>query len=75
MAQEIKDVRPAVIGEDSLSFLDELRRFRHLLRNIYTFNLAPEKIEPLIVNLSARWPHGRAELMAFADFLSDVPAP
>ena len=39
-------IRPAVIGPESASALDELRRFRHLVRNVYTFNLVPEKMTP-----------------------------
>jgi len=72
MAQEIKQVRPAVIGPERVSSLDELRRFRHLVRNVYTFNLVPNKIEPLITALPTLWPHVKAELLAFADFLSDL---
>jgi len=52
--------------------LDELRRFRHLVRNIYTFSLIPEKIEPLVSSLPELWSGLRAELLAFADFLEDV---
>lgn len=52
--------------------LDEFRRFRHVVRNVYTFNLVPEKMEPLISSLSKLWPQVRAELMAFADFLEEL---
>jgi hypothetical protein len=37
-------VRPAVIEPDAIPILDEFRRFHHLVRNVYTMNLAPEKI-------------------------------
>jgi hypothetical protein len=72
MAEEMANVRPAVIGPDRASSLDELRRFRHLVRNVYTFNLVPEKIKPLISNLPLLWSQVQAELLAFADFLSDL---
>jgi len=42
------------------------------LRNIYTFNLVPEKMDPLVSSLPELWPRLRAELLAFADFLEDV---
>jgi hypothetical protein len=72
MASEMKNVRPAVISPGRVASLDKLRRFRHLVRNVYTFNLAPDKIEPLISDLPALWAQVEAELLAFADFLSDV---
>ena len=72
MKKDIQETRPALISDESASALDELRRFRHLMRNIYTFNLIPEKIEPLVSSLPALWSRLRAELLAFADFLEDV---
>jgi len=72
MKKDIQETRPAIISDESASVLDELRRFRHLVRNIYTFNLIPEKIEPLVSSLPELWSGLRAELLAFADFLEDV---
>jgi len=72
MAQDVRELRPAVISPERISSLDELRRFRYLVRNVYTFNLVPDKIEPLITALPALWPQVRAELLAFGDFLSDL---
>lgn len=69
MSQEKKDLRPAVICTNSFSSLDELRRFRHLVRNVYTFNLVPEKVEPIVADLPAAWSKVQAEILAFADFL------
>jgi len=71
MTKDIQE-RPALISGESASMLDELRRFRHLVRNIYTFNLVPEKMKPLVSSLPELWPRLRAELLAFADFLEDV---
>ena len=72
ISHEMQDIRPAVISEISLSYLDELRRFRHLVRNVYTFNLAPEKVEPLISSIPQFWPNLQDELLAFADFLEQT---
>ncbi len=69
MAQHVEGIRPAVIGQESVRLLDELRRFRHLVRNVYTVNLMPEKMEGLMKALPRLWPRLRAELLAFADFL------
>lgn len=61
--------RPAVISQETASSLDQFRRFRHLVRNVYTFNLVPDKMKPLLADLPGLWAQLRAELLAFADFL------
>jgi hypothetical protein len=48
MAMEIPSVRPAVISEMTLNLLEEYLRFRHLVRNVYSFNLLPEKVQSLV---------------------------
>lgn len=72
MGNEVENVRPAVLSAEIVSSLDELRRFRHLVRNVYTFNLLPGKIKPLISGLPQLWSRVQAELLAFADFLADL---
>jgi hypothetical protein len=70
MTKEINGVRPAVVNPIRISSLDSLRRFRHLVRNIYSFNLVPERVEPLISELPALWSILQKELIAFGDFLA-----
>ena len=72
MTKEIAERRPAVISPESALILDEFRRFRHLVRNVYTFNLVPQKMEPLIAALPRLWKQVQAELSAFADFLEEL---
>lgn len=72
MAKEIPNVRPAVISREEASSLDELRRFRHLVRNVYTFNLVPDKMRTLISDLPGLWSQVQDELLAFADFLTEL---
>jgi hypothetical protein len=69
MTEEIPGVRPAVISESVRVKLDEYRSFRHVARNIYTFNLDPAKLEHLVVQATTCFPQARAELLAFADLL------
>ncbi len=69
MTQEVDGIRPAVISQESGKVLDELRRFRHLVRNVYTMSLSPEKMAGLVSALPALWSTLQAELGAFADFL------
>ena len=55
MTRDLTDVRPAVISSETAERLDELRRFRHLVRNVYTMNLAPEKMVGLVSELPTLW--------------------
>ena len=72
MADDVANLRPAVIGQDNAVSLDEFRRFRHLVRNVYTMNLMPDKMTALMTVLPVLWPRLRAELKAFADFLEEL---
>lgn len=72
MTKDIEDTRPAVISRTSGDDPDEFRRFRHMVRNVYTFNLVPDKMQPLITRLDSRWSRIRDELLAFATFIDDV---
>jgi hypothetical protein len=69
MNQEVNELRPAVVSHDHTQELDKYRRFRHLVRNVYTINLQPLKIKELVEDLPELWTGIRAELYAFADFL------
>lgn len=42
------DTRPAIISEPLRRELDELRRFRHLDRNIYGHQLQPDRVGELV---------------------------
>ncbi|MAT99874.1 MAG: antitoxin [Anaerolineaceae bacterium] len=69
MAQDFPASRPAVISQENAEILDEFRRFRHLVRNVYTINLSPTKMNGLLQILPVFWPQLRAELLAFANYL------
>jgi len=51
MTEELSGIRPAVISEETWAALDSYRTFRHLARNIYTFNLDAKRIRSLVGNL------------------------
>ena len=72
MAQEMPNVRPAMISADVAAGLDEYRRFRHLVRNVYATTLVPGKMQGLLERLLPFWNRLRAELMAFAAFLEQI---
>jgi hypothetical protein len=75
MTQDVSDVRPAVIGQDSVLALDEFRRFRHIVRHVYTINLEPDRMAEMIATLPELWSTLRAELLAFADFVEELATP
>ena len=72
MANDWGDVRPAILSSSSVSQLDEFRRFRHLVRNIYSANLQPERMNRLLSDLPELWRRLQAELLAYADLLSEI---
>lgn len=51
MAFEMQAIRPALLSAEAKTLLDEFRKFRHLARTIYSFQLNPEKIKTLITSL------------------------
>jgi hypothetical protein len=72
MAREVPSARPAVISTDLATDLDEYRRFRHLVRNVYAINLVPDKMQGLVERLPALWSRLRIQLTAFAAFLEQI---
>lgn len=69
MTEEVTGVRPAVISQATFYRLDEYRGFRHVVRNVYTYNFEAAKIQKLVTDLPAMLEQTRAELLAFASFL------
>jgi hypothetical protein len=49
--------------------LDEFRAFRHIVRNVYAFQLDPVKLRRLVQEAPSAAAQLRMELVAFADFL------
>ncbi len=69
MAAPLDEVRPAVISTDVQVRLDRFQGFRHVVRNVYTFNLDIDQIQLLVNELPILMRHLEPELQAFADFL------
>lgn len=72
MSMEIPEVRPAVISEEVRDMLEEYRGFRHVVRNVYTHHLNPEKIERLITGVEPVLEKLTNELTSFAAFLHEA---
>lgn len=69
MKNEISGIRPAVISIKSGGILDDLRKFRHVVRNVYTHHLDPERLKKLVKDSSESFAQLTAEISAFAAFL------
>ena len=72
MMSEVPRIRPAVISAETGRLLDELRRFRHVVRNVYTYKFNQEKIEILVKSATDVYERLKAELNTFADFLEQA---
>lgn len=72
VALDIEGVRPAVISPATRQDLEELLKFRHIVRNTYGFELETERLENL-VNLTLKmFPRFEDEINAFKTFLMDL---
>lgn len=70
MAAEIPGRRPAVVSRSCRERLEEYRAFRHLVRNVYSFSLRPQRLDELVQALPGCLQELRRDLGAFAAFLS-----
>ena len=69
MAMDIPGARPPVIAPATRAALDEFMRFRHLVRNLYTWDLVPAKIHALASQLPGTWEMLEEDLATFRAFL------
>jgi hypothetical protein len=72
MTTAVTGIRPAVVSADTAGRLDEFRRFRHVVRNVYAEQFEPKRIGKLVGELAALWNTVKGELEGFAVFLEGV---
>lgn len=72
MQSSVSQVRPAVLSQETADWLDEYRKFRHRVRNIYATNLVPDRMQLLVRDLPSGWRRLRHELETFATFLENL---
>jgi uncharacterized protein YutE (UPF0331/DUF86 family) len=72
VALEVAGIRPAVISAETRRDLEALLNFRHVVRNIYAFELKPERVEELVKLTIALYPKFAKEIGIFTAFLMDV---
>ena len=66
MTKEVPGIRPALISTETGTRLDEYRRFRHVVRNVYTPSFDPAKLGKLVNPAPELFARTTAELVAFA---------
>lgn len=72
MATAIPNLRPAVISQESRYCLDEYRGFGHVVRNVYTFNLFPARLQSLTEGLQICFDAVQNDLSRFVAFLESM---
>ncbi len=69
MSADLKGLRPAVIRRSTRDCLHEYRAFRHLVRNVYTFNLRPDRLEDLASDAVRCFDACKQDMDTFVGFL------
>lgn len=69
MTDEVPGIRPAVISSDTRDVLDDFRKFRHIARNIYAFNLDVLRLRILVDRLPEAVDRICEDFLVFAVFL------
>ena len=72
MAAEIDAIRPPVIKAETRNCLDDYRGFRHVVRNVYTFNLHMSRLQELTKNLPDCFGTVKCDLDDFMKFLQQL---
>jgi hypothetical protein len=65
-------LRPAVVSQETYTALLEYLEFRHLVRNVYTFNLRPLRVSELVQGLRPAFELTKQDLLTFAVFLDGL---
>ncbi|BCB96346.1 hypothetical protein JZK55_12680 [Dissulfurispira thermophila] len=72
MSLEIEKIRPSVISKETAKALEEYLAFRHVVRNIYGFEIDSERLHRLIEKLDGTYKMMKKEIDAFVDFLREL---
>lgn len=72
MSLDIEKIRPFVISKNTEKALEEYLAFRHVVRNIYGFEIDSERLKRLIEKLPVIYKKFREEINSFIVFLKRV---
>lgn len=73
MSAEVPSVRPPIIDSETRNCLDLFRGFRHVVRNVYAFQLRPSRIYELADDLGGCYSSLARNVGDFCRFLETVP--
>lgn len=72
MTLEVAGARPPVLSAAAQEALAEYLEFRHVVRNVYTFNLRPQRVAQLVDGLPEALALVRHDLQRFGEFLDGL---
>ena len=72
MTLEIKDVRPPVLSKETEKILNEFLAFRHIVRNIYGFQIESDRLSALVNKFPKIFIAFRKEIQMFIIFLKKL---
>jgi len=72
MSLAIPDIRPAVLRSETSTALIEYLEFRHVVRNVYTFNLRPDRVAELVSGLRPTCQLVEDDLLSLARLLAAI---
>jgi hypothetical protein len=64
--------RPAVLTPETAKRLEEYLAFRHVVRNIYGFELDPRRLDNLLKNYDQTWSAFQQDIQQFLEWLSQL---
>jgi hypothetical protein len=70
MNKEYESIRPAVISDETIGFLDEYSRFYHVIHHIYGIKLEKELLTNLFKSLQGDWANVQSGIKTFIDYRS-----
>ncbi len=72
MTLDIEDIRPRLLSDEAYQCLDELRRFRHLFRSMYTSDLDVERMRLVLQKARRLEILYHAEIERFLGYLDEL---
>ncbi len=74
MSLALPDIRPAVLRAETGAALIEYLEFRHVVRNVYTFNLRGDRVAELVHELRPTYRLVESDLLGFSHVLDAISA-
>lgn len=68
----VQDKRPAILSQQTAKILEEYLAFRHVVRNIYGFELEPQRLENLVKTYPLVWQKFQHEIQEFLQWLKTL---